>query len=148
MADFGGLIIYDGICNFCNSTVEFLIKRDHKRLFRYSYSQSELVRSLLEKGVIDTADIASSIVYIKDKIIHTKSEAVIFILQGLGRSYSIISKLLKIIPRQNRDWFYVQFAKRRYYVSGRNVTCKMHHNISELFLTEINDVSSKLVPNY
>ena len=105
------IILFDGVCNFCNATVNFILKKD-KQIFRFSPQQSEQGRRLLEQhGKADTA--LKTIVFIDGSHWLVGVEPVISITRQL-RGYSWLSILLRIIPRKNSKALYAFIARNRY----------------------------------
>ena len=77
------LILFDGVCNLCNSTVYFIIRRDPKGKFKFASLQSEVGQSFMKRLKIPSKEI-DSIVYLKDDRYFIKSTAVLNILKDLG----------------------------------------------------------------
>lgn len=115
------IILFDGVCNFCDASVQWLIKRDGQKLFHFASLQSEVGEQLLKKHELNSADI-DSIVYIRDTKAYIKSTAILYILKDLGRFWKVLTVLL-IIPKGIRDFLYDQFAKRRYVLFGKKDAC-------------------------
>ena len=78
------LILFDGVCNLCNSSVQYVIKRDKKDRFRYAALQSEIGQDIIEKFHIDTSKTDSIILYSNEKGISYKSTVALKIASNLG----------------------------------------------------------------
>lgn len=115
------LILFDGICNLCNSTVLFIIKRDHKEIFRFASLQSETGQGLLQRFHMPTHKM-DTLFYIRGNIGLQKSTAVIFILYDLGGFWKIFY-LFKFIPVCIRDTIYQALANSRYKLFGKKAVC-------------------------
>ncbi|KQU59941.1 thiol-disulfide oxidoreductase [Bacillus sp. Leaf406] len=116
------IILFDGVCNFCDQSVQFIIRHDKKKVFQFASIQSEKGKELLIRhGVHEEVD---SIVLIEDKRAFTESDAVIRISSRLRFPYSL-GKFARIIPRRIRDVAYKQFAKRRYKWFGQKDQCSI-----------------------
>lgn len=125
------ILFFDGVCNLCNSTVDFLIQRDHNKIIRYASLQGETAKkTLAEKYFTDL----NTVVLYQDGQIYTKSEAIIRALIHLGPKYALASIFL-IIPGFIRDFFYTLIAKNRYRFWGKRDTCRLPtHAEKKLFL--------------
>ena len=115
------IVLFDGVCNLCNSTVIFLIKRDKNKIFRFAHLQSETAKSLLEKYQLDGKGI-DSIVYIENDKVYIKSTAVLRILRYLKMPYPLLYALI-IIPPFIRNAVYDFIAKNRYRWFGKHDNC-------------------------
>lgn len=121
------IILFDGSCNFCDQSVQFIIKRDPKGVFKFASLQSDIGKELLNKYKIPE-DI-DSIVLIEGKEFYVKSLAALRIslkLRGLWK----MSYVFVIIPKNIRDFFYDFVAKNRYKWFGTKDTC-MIPNLEE-----------------
>ncbi|MBC9797086.1 thiol-disulfide oxidoreductase DCC family protein [Sinomicrobium weinanense] len=116
------LILFDGVCNLCNSSVQFVIKRDKKDIFRFAALQSELGQKLLkERGIIP--DKTDSIIVIEpDVAYYTRSQAAIEIASEMGGGWPLL-RIFQYIPRPLRDSLYNLIAKNRYNWFGRKDQC-------------------------
>jgi len=115
------IILFDGVCNLCNSTVNFIIKRDKNRTFRFAHLQSETASSFFEKHQLDGKGV-DSIIFIENDRIYIKSTAVLRILRHLKIPYSLLYAFV-IIPPGIRNVFYDFIAKNRYRWFGRSDKC-------------------------
>ena len=112
------IIIFDGICALCNSSITILMRLDTKKRFRYSSLQGEFVKTLDIEPDID------SIIFYDDGVFYYKSTAILKILESLGRPWVLI-KIFYIIPRVIRDFIYDIIAKYRYRIFGKMQSCRM-----------------------
>jgi len=115
------LIIFDGYCKLCDGTVQFLIKRDSKKLFKFSNLQSQLTQEL-QKQNKESFQNVDSIIYLKDQKLYTKSTAVLEILKDLAGVWKVFYAFI-ILPKFIRDAFYDLIAKYRYKVFGKYSQC-------------------------
>jgi predicted DCC family thiol-disulfide oxidoreductase YuxK len=117
------LIIFDGVCDFCNSYVNFVIHRDKEKVFKFTSSQSEVGQFLLQK--YDIKDLSSqSILVIEESKVFSKSSAIIRILEGVNCSF-IILPFFKDIPESIRDFMYDIISKIRYYIPSIKKSCRI-----------------------
>lgn len=126
------IILFDGVCNFCNSTVQFILNRDTKGKFRFASLQSEMGRLLLDQYKA-TADL-STIVLIENNRLYFRSSAVLHIAAKLESPLKLLYVLI-IIPSAVRDAAYNFIAKRRYRWFGVKDVCEIPGpNIKARFL--------------
>ena len=112
------IIIFDGLCYFCNKALNILIKIDKKKQFKYTSLQGEYVKKLEIKEELD------SIIFYEDGILHYKSTAILKILRSLGGIWIVIN-IFYLIPRVLRDFIYDIIAKYRYKIFGKMDSCRM-----------------------
>lgn len=115
------LIIFDGICNLCNGTVQFIIKRDRDKKFSFTTCQSGIGQNILKHYDFRTTD-QSTVVYVKKGVPCFKSKAVLEILRDLGCGWNLLYVLI-VIPPFIRDFVYDIIAKSRYRVFGKRESC-------------------------
>lgn len=116
------IILFDGICNLCNSAVQFVIKHDKKDVFRFVALQSELGQEILKHIGINPLQIDSIILYEPGIAYYYKSQAVFQILKHLGGLW-YFGTIFKILPTSISNVFYGYIAKNRYRWYGRKKTC-------------------------
>jgi predicted DCC family thiol-disulfide oxidoreductase YuxK len=118
-------ILFDGVCTFCDGTVNFIIDRDPKALFRFCPLQSELAKKLLaEQGLVADNEMLSSIVLVYKGKLYFKTDAVLRIARLMGGGWVLFYPLL-IVPRFIRDFAYTLFAKNRYRWFGKMDQCRV-----------------------
>jgi predicted DCC family thiol-disulfide oxidoreductase YuxK len=115
------VILFDGVCNFCNSSVNFIIRHDKKDQFRFTPLQSKSGNELLKKYNIDNSTI-DSIVLIENNKAYIKSTAVLHIVKHLNRLYPLFY-LFIIIPPVIRNGVYDFVARNRYKWFGKQAVC-------------------------
>ena len=116
------IIFFDGVCNLCNSAIQFIIKHDKNRSFRYASLQSELGRKFLEERNLDSKELDSMILVKPNEAYYYKSTAALYIAKKLSGFYPILSIFL-IIPKFIRDFIYDFIAKNRYKWFGKKSNC-------------------------
>lgn len=116
------IVLFDGICNLCNSTVQFIIKRDKNNVFKFSSLQSEFGQNFLKERNLSSTDFNSIILYEPGVAYYTKSTAILKIVQKLGFPYKILSVFL-LIPSPIRDSIYSLLSKNRYHLFGKKDSC-------------------------
>lgn len=115
------LLLFDGVCNLCNSSVQFIIKRDPKGTFRFAALQSALGQKELQHYQLK-ADSLESIVLILDGKVWQRSNAALEIARRLSGLWPALY-IFKIIPHFIRDWMYDLIANNRYRWFGRQDQC-------------------------
>lgn len=115
------LILFDGLCNLCNRSVLFVIKRDKQAFFRYASIQSEVGQNILNHLSIDPKK-TDTIVYVKGDKYYLQSSAILNILKDLGGVWRLFYAFI-IIPRFIRDLVYRIIAKWRYKIFGKRESC-------------------------
>ena len=103
------IIIFDGDCGLCETSVRFIIKHDRKSYFHFVSQSSSLGKYLLKKYRLDTID---SIVYISDNKAYSYSDGILEIIKHLDVPYRYLDTL-RIIPKRLRDGIYKLIAKYR-----------------------------------
>ena len=115
------IILFDGLCNLCNSSVQFVIKHDNKNQFLFASLQSDASRKLLLQFNYENPKM-KSIVLIEDDNVYDKSTAALRIAKKLARPWNILY-LFILLPKVLRDFFYTIIAKNRYRWFGKRDTC-------------------------
>ena len=117
------IILFDGVCNLCNSSVNFIIKHDKKEHFKFASLQSDAAKEILlqynsKKNKLD------SIILVENGVIYEKSTAALIISKRLSGSIKLLYGFI-IIPKFIRDWVYNYIAKNRYKWYGKQESCMM-----------------------
>lgn len=118
------VILFDGVCNLCNGTVNFVIDHDPKLKFRFAALQSEVGQSYVNKFGLDTQKFDSVLLVENDKI-YTKSTAALRIAKNLSGVWSLFYYVFGWLPAFFRDIFYDLIAKNRYKMFGKTDACRM-----------------------
>ena len=117
----GPVLLFDGVCNFCNASVVRMIRRDTEGRLRFASLQSDAAKRLLaDAGVPETY--FDSVVLIDDDGVHTHSDAAVRIARILGFPWSL-AITLRVLPRSARDALYRFVARHRYRWFGKRETC-------------------------
>ena len=115
------IVLFDGECNFCNSTVLFMIKHDKEDNLCFASQQSDVGIKLMQENDCNY-NALNTIIFIKENKVSVKTNAIIEIGQLLN-GYPKLMILLKIIPQVIRDYCYDVFSKRRYRLFGKRNNC-------------------------
>ena len=117
------VLLFDGVCNLCNSSVQFIIERDPDALFRFASLQSEEGQSLLQAFDNRPEDL-SSVVLIQDGQLYARSDAALKVARQLKGLWPLLYAFI-VIPRRIRDAVYNWIAKNRYRWFGKQDACMM-----------------------
>ena len=117
------IVYFDGVCNLCNSTVDFLIKADKKKKLKFASLQSGIAEGnlpvhLRENPANDT------VIFMEGDKIYTRSTAILKLLCSLGFPWNL-SSVFYLIPQAIRDKAYDYIAKKRYGWFGKREHCRM-----------------------
>lgn len=115
------IILFDGVCNFCNGAVNFVIKRDKKGLVKFAPLQTEHGRQLLEKYNLPQLDM-QSFVFIENGKVYLRSTAALKVCRHLNALWPLCYGFI-IVPRFIRDGLYNWIAKNRYKWFGQKDSC-------------------------
>ncbi len=115
------VVLFDGVCNLCHRSVQFIVKRDPGRRFRFAALQSERGRQLLTRHGLPPEGL-ESLVLIDGGLSYTKSDAALRIAGRLPAPWPILATAL-VIPRPLRDGLYGVIARNRYRWFGRKDSC-------------------------
>lgn len=116
------IILFDGECNLCDHSVQFIIKRDKKELFKFASIQSEVGDEVLKK--FNAATDIDSFILVKGNNCYFKSSAALRICKDLKGGWKLFFCFL-IVPKVIRDYFYSIIAKNRYKLFGKKDNCML-----------------------
>ncbi len=117
----GAIVLFDGVCNFCNGAVNWVIEHDKDGYFKFAALQSEIGQELSAKHGIDQSE-TDSIILVDGEHAYTYSTAALRIAKHLGGAWSWAYAFM-IVPRPIRDIFYKLFARNRYRIFGKQEAC-------------------------
>jgi predicted DCC family thiol-disulfide oxidoreductase YuxK len=119
------VVLFDGVCNICSRTVNFIIDRDPKGKFRFASLQSEAGRRILEGfgNTVSPGD-PETIVVIDRSHVYQRSGALLRVARHMRGAWPLLTALL-VVPRPVRDALYRWAAARRYRWFGKSDTCRV-----------------------
>ncbi len=117
------ILLFDGVCHFCDGAVQFLIRNDKKGVIKFAPLQSTTGQKLLRNHQLSTIDFDSLVFISNDRRLYTKSTAVLKIGYHLGGKWKLLFTILACIPRPFRDIIYRIVAKYRYKWFGQKEQC-------------------------
>jgi predicted DCC family thiol-disulfide oxidoreductase YuxK len=115
------IILFDGVCNLCNGAVQFVIRNDKKKFFRFAALQSEAGIELSKKYQLPT-DSMKTFVLIANNKCYTRSTAALNVGKMLGGILSL-GYIFIVVPPFIRDGIYNWIAKNRYRWFGQKESC-------------------------
>jgi predicted DCC family thiol-disulfide oxidoreductase YuxK len=129
------IIFFDGVCNFCNSSVNFLMKIDKKRKLKFAALQSDFAKQKLSPFQKELQSV-NSIVFLKDDKIFIESNAVANFLIEIGGFWKIIGNIIQLTPNFISNFFYKLIAKYRYKIFGKRNVCRVPNENEKQFFLE------------
>ena len=117
------IILFDGVCNFCNYWVNFIIDHDKQNIFKFAALQSEKGRELLDKFELPKDDFDSFILISQNKV-YKKSSAAFEIAKYLNGWVKLFSPF-RFLPKTLTDFVYDLVAKNRYKFFGKKDVCRV-----------------------
>lgn len=121
------IVLYDGVCGFCNRAVQFILKRDNEDRFRFAALQSEFARSVLQKHGIVTRNLGTLYLILDhgqpSETLLDRSTASIAIQRELGGFWRFLANTYAVLPLSLRDRAYDLIARNRYRLFGKYDTC-------------------------
>jgi predicted DCC family thiol-disulfide oxidoreductase YuxK len=118
------VIFFDGICNLCNASVNFIIRHDKTGKFRFASLQSEFAKAFIENNtsLINGHILPDSLILAEDGKVYFRSEAALRIAQKMDGIWKVLI-IFRIIPHKWRDLLYDFIAKNRYQWFGKRQSC-------------------------
>lgn len=127
------IVLFDGVCNLCNSSVQFIIKRDKKKQFRFASLQGNYGQAFLKKYNLP-ADNFNSFILLEDDKVYTRSTGALRMLKHLGGGWNMFYGFI-ILPKFIRDGVYNWVARNRYKWFGKRDECMIPtRDLKERFL--------------
>ncbi len=117
------VLLFDGVCNFCNGAVRFVAERDARKAFRFASLQSDEGREILSRCGLPSDEITTMVVVEGDRC-WTDSDAALRVAGRLSGAWPLLG-VLRIVPRFLRDRAYRWFARHRYEWFGRSEVCSL-----------------------
>ena len=115
------LVLFDGVCNLCEGSVQWILKRDLHNTFVFASLQDDQAKELLKSYGLQP-ELLESVVVIYQKKVYTQSTAALRIVQLLGFPYNLLL-IGYVLPRIIRDYLYKLVARNRYRWFGKKESC-------------------------
>ncbi len=123
--DVDRVVLFDGVCNLCNATVNFLIDHDRRRRLRFAAVQSDAAAALLARlGHTPVAGDPDSILFVEGGRVYQRSTAALRIARHLSLPWKL-GYVWVIVPRPLRDLVYKWIARNRYRWFGKRDACRV-----------------------
>lgn len=116
-------LLFDGVCNLCNASVQWVLLHDTKGIFHFSALQSEVGQGLLQQHSLDAQNL-NTVVLVDGNKLYMRSDVPLEIVRRLGGFWQLLY-VFKIIPKPLRDVVYNWVAKNRYRWWGRREECML-----------------------
>lgn len=118
------IILFDGVCNLCNSSITYVIDRDKNDTFRFVALQSDLGETIQEYLGIENKSLDTIILYVPDEAYYIKSTAAIKVMREFLGFWKL-TQIFLILPSSVRDLVYNYVAKNRYKWYGKQENCRI-----------------------
>jgi predicted DCC family thiol-disulfide oxidoreductase YuxK len=116
------ILVFDGVCVLCSRSVQFVLRHDREKRFRFATTQSETGRRLMLAHGFDP-NRPASVLLIENDAAYLESSAAVHVLRSFAGVWKLIAGLIWIVPRLLRDAVYRGIAKRRYRWFGKRDSC-------------------------
>jgi predicted DCC family thiol-disulfide oxidoreductase YuxK len=117
------VILFDGVCNLCNNSVQYVIKHDARKIFRFAALQSDAGQAILKQYNLPSTDL-NSFVLLQNNTVYTKSTAALLVAKQLNGIVKVLYGFI-IVPAFIRNAVYNIIAKNRYKWFGKQISCMM-----------------------
>lgn len=115
------IVVFDGLCNFCQGSVNFIIKRDPHKTFTFTAAQSQSGQDIIRKFNVPEVG-KDTFLLVKNNMCFFRTNATLEISKDLSGFWNLFY-VFKVIPRPIRDYCYDVFAKSRYTLFGKRNSC-------------------------
>ena len=122
----GPVLLYDGLCGFCDGTVQFILRHDRRGTLRFATLQGDFARDVIARhpelaGVDSLVLVERGGLTDREKV-YVRSDGALRVARYLGGGWHL-TRVVAVVPRVLRDWAYDAFARIRYRVFGRFDSC-------------------------
>ena len=117
------VLLFDGVCNLCNASVQWVLLRDPRGIFQFAALQSEAGQALLRRFGLSTSQY-DTVVLIDGEQLYTRSDAALEIVRRLGGAWQLLY-VFKLVPRGIRNAVYNWVARNRYRWFGHREECML-----------------------
>jgi predicted DCC family thiol-disulfide oxidoreductase YuxK len=115
------LVLFDGVCNLCTASVQFIIRHDRAAIFYFAPLQSDIGREICRSQGLDPAEVQTFVLISGGRIL-VRSDAAIEVVSCFGGAWWFLT-VFRLVPRVARDWIYSVVARNRYRWFGRTEAC-------------------------
>ena len=120
------VLLFDGLCNFCDGTVQFVLARDRRGTLRFAPLQGDFARAVLDRHPALRRVDSLILVYGPggDDDVAVRSDAALRLAEYLGGVWGM-ARILRLVPHPLRDWGYDLIARYRYRLFGTRAACRV-----------------------
>jgi predicted DCC family thiol-disulfide oxidoreductase YuxK len=122
--DAGPILFYDGVCGLCDRLVQFVLRHDRRRRFRFAALQGDAATQALGHFGKDPADLDTVYVLTDDARLLQKGRAILYVLRELGWPWAVLT-VFSVFPTGMLDWLYDRLAHNRYRIFGKREQCRV-----------------------
>ncbi|MEC5423518.1 thiol-disulfide oxidoreductase DCC family protein [Virgibacillus sp. C22-A2] len=116
------LVLFDGECNFCDRSVQFIIKRDKNARYKFASLQGDAGQEIIRQHQVPAE--MDSLILVENNSCYYKSSAALRICRNLTGGWKLLSLLL-LVPKPIRDYLYEIIARNRYKWFGKRDSCTL-----------------------
>lgn len=116
------VVLFDGVCNLCNTSVDFIVRYEKEDTLKFASLQSEYGKALVQKAGM--TDVPDSILFYSNGELQVKSKAVLSICSYLKFPYRLLN-VFRFVPKPIVDKFYEYIARNRYRWFGTKDSCRV-----------------------
>ena len=122
------VLLYDGVCGFCNKTVQMILDHDRRGTMRFAALQSDYGRGVVGRHAELRG--VDSVVFVENSAdgaqrVYVRSDAALRVLKYLGGAWKLLLLAARVVPKPARDFFYDLFARNRYRLFGKYESCML-----------------------
>ena len=117
------VLLFDGVCNLCNASVQWVLLRDQRGIFRFAALQSETGQALLQQHGLETEHFDTVVLVNKSGVL-LRSDVPLEIVRQLGGLWQLLY-VFKLVPRSLRDAIYGWIARNRFKWWGQRESCML-----------------------
>ena len=121
------IILFDGYCNLCNSTVDFIIREDKNKIFQLFPFQSDEGQEIVKQYNLSDESLLT-VILVENGKVYKRSTAILNIVAKFGFYWGLFSFTMKFFPVFIRDYVYNIISKNRSKWFGRSETCNIPNN--------------------
>ncbi len=118
------IVFFDGVCNLCNNSVDFLMKIDKKKTLKFASLQSDFAKEKLQHFEAKFST-ENSILFLQNENLYSQSTAVAMLLKQVGGGWKMVASMILFFPISIRDTIYKFVAKHRYQWFGKRNVCRV-----------------------
>jgi predicted DCC family thiol-disulfide oxidoreductase YuxK len=123
------IVLFDGFCGLCDRTVQFILRRDFRDLFRFAPLQGKFASEILRRHNYGPGELNTFVLVcnpnLPEERLLTRSAAALAVLSNLGSYWKIFAAIGRLCPQFVRDQVYNWIARHRYRMFGRSQACAL-----------------------